>query len=253
MQVLRWIFKLITLCGCWRPASWDSTPRRYLYNVYTVICFTIIHLLVVGEVLDLVLIVDNQNDLAENLYATMGFAVTCYKLSAMLSMRESLAVIMDTLESEPFTPEGDRELEIRTKFDKSAEWTAKAYTIGFEIWAVWTMVLSLFMNFTKRKMVFRTWLPFDHTPVITYCLVYLHHTLVIMVCLTSTVAYDSLYAGLLVHIYSQFEILRHRLQNVHRNENNSVKHCARHHDQIYKLVPMLRTGRDPKLQPSIML
>nr|XP_033331540.1 uncharacterized protein LOC117223393 [Megalopta genalis] len=217
MQVLRWIFKLITLCGCWRPASWDSTPRRYLYNVYTMICFMITHLFVVGEVLDLVLIVDNQNDLAENLYATMGAAVTCYKLSSMVSMRESLAIIMNTLESEPFTPEGDRELEIRTKFDKSAE---------------------------ERKTVYRVWLPFDHTPAITYCLVYLHHTLVTIANLALTIAYDSLYAGLLVHIYSQFEILRHRLQNVHRNENNSVKHCARHHDQIYKLVPMLPTGRD---------
>ncbi|XP_076377263.1 odorant receptor 4-like isoform X1 [Megalopta genalis] len=239
MQVLRWIFMLVTLCGCRRPASWNSTPWRFLYNVYTVVCFVNIHLALFGGILDLALTVDNQDDLSENLYKTTALAVDCYKLASMLAMRKNIGIMVETLESEPFAPVGDEELEIRTQFDKSAERTAKAYTAGLEVWGIWAVVVSLFVNFASRKLLYRTWLPFDHTPAMMYCLVYLHHTIVNIVCLTSTAAYDSLYAGLLVHIYSQFEILRHRLHNIHRNENDLVKHCAHHHDQIYKFASMV--------------
>ncbi|XP_078053782.1 uncharacterized protein LOC144479128 [Augochlora pura] len=121
MQVLRWIFMLITLCGCRRPASWNSTLWRYLYNVYTVVCFVNVHLALFCGILDLALIVDNQNDLSENLYTTTAIAVDCYKLASMLAMRKNLVTLMDTLQSKPFAPVGDEELEIRTKFDKSAE------------------------------------------------------------------------------------------------------------------------------------
>ncbi|XP_078032555.1 uncharacterized protein LOC144467569 [Augochlora pura] len=239
MKVLRLIFKLITLCGCWRPSSWDPIPWRYLYNVYTVTCFMIIHLALFGGVLDLVLIVDNQNDLSENLYKTTAFAVDCYKLASMLAMRENIAVLMDTLESEPFAPVGDEELEIRTKFDKSAERTVRIYTTALEVWSVFTVLASLLTNFASRKLLYRVWLPFEYTSATMYSLVYLHHALVTIVCVTAVVAYDGLFAGLLVHIYSQFEILRHRLHNIHRNENDLVKHCAHHHDQIYKLASMV--------------
>ncbi|XP_076377253.1 putative odorant receptor 85d isoform X3 [Megalopta genalis] len=190
MKLLRLIFKLITLCGCWRPASWNSTPWRYLYNV-------------------------------------------------MLFMKENIAALIDTLQTEPFAPVSDEELEIRTKFDKSAEKTAKVYTTVLEVWAVWTVVGTLLMNFASRTLLYRVWLPFDYTSATMYSLVSLHHSLATIVCVTISVAYDGLFAGLLVHIYSQFEILRHRLRNVHRNEIDSVKHCARHHDQIYKLASMV--------------
>ncbi|XP_078032556.1 uncharacterized protein LOC144467570 [Augochlora pura] len=239
MILLRWIFMLITLCGCWRPASWDPIPWRYLYNVYTAICFIMVHLAFFGGVLDLVLIVDNQNDLSENLYKTTAFAVHCYKLATLLAMRQSMGVIMDTLDSHPFAPVGTEELEIRTKFDKSVEKMVKVYTTVLESWTVWTVLVSLLMNFTSRKLLYRVWLPFEYTSATIYSLVYLHHALVTVVCVTLSAAYDSLFAGLLVHIYSQFEILRHRLQNVHRNENDLVKRCAYHHDQIYKFANMV--------------
>ncbi|XP_076377242.1 odorant receptor 10-like [Megalopta genalis] len=180
-----------------------------------------------------------ENDLSENLYKTAAFAVHCYKLASMLAMRENMGVLMDTLESEPFAPVGDEELEIRRKFDKSAEKIVKVYTTVLETWTVWTVLVTLLMNFTSRKLLYRVWLPFEYTSATIYSLVYLHHTLVTVVCVTLTAAYDSLFAGLLVHIYSQFEILRHRLQNVHRNENDSVKLCALHHDQIYKFANMV--------------
>ncbi|XP_033332227.2 putative odorant receptor 85d isoform X1 [Megalopta genalis] len=239
MKLLRLIFKLITLCGCWRPASWNSTPWRYLYNVYAILFYLILHLVFFGAALDLALIVDNQNDFSENVFKTTGFAINCYKLFSMLFMKENIAALIDTLQTEPFAPVSDEELEIRTKFDKSAEKTAKVYTTVLEVWAVWTVVGTLLMNFASRTLLYRVWLPFDYTSATMYSLVSLHHSLATIVCVTISVAYDGLFAGLLVHIYSQFEILRHRLRNVHRNEIDSVKHCARHHDQIYKLASMV--------------
>nr|XP_033332229.1 uncharacterized protein LOC117223808 [Megalopta genalis] len=252
MQVLRLIFKLITLCGCWRPASWDPTPWRYIYNMYAMFFYSILQLAFFGGALDLALTVDNRNDLSENLYKTMAFGVDCYKLATMLAMRENIGILMDILESEPFAPVGDEELEIRTKFDKSAEKIVKVYMTALVVWSVWTVLGTLLMNFTSRKLLYRVWLPFEYTSATIYSLVYLHHALATLFCVTAAVAYDGLFAGLLVHIYSQFEILRYRLRNVHRSEINSVKHCTHHHDQIYKLVPMLRTGRDPRQHPSIM-
>nr|XP_033331543.1 odorant receptor 46a-like [Megalopta genalis] len=264
MQVLRWTFMLITLCGCWRLPSWNSTPWRYLYNVYTWTCTLLTLLLLVGEILDLVLTVDNRSDLSENLFKTMTFAVDCYKLATILSSRENIETLMDILESEPFAPVSDEELEIRTKFDKSAEIlinppinvtenvlhvcrkVMKIYMTGLDVWSAWTVLGSLAVNFTSRKLLYRVWLPFEYKSATIFSLVYLHHALITVFSITLAVAYDSLFTGLMIHIYSQFEILGYRLRNVHRMADDSVKHCVRHHDQIYKFVLMLCIGRDSR-------
>ncbi|XP_076377256.1 odorant receptor 46a [Megalopta genalis] len=239
MQVLRWTFMLITLCGCWRLPSWNSTPWRYLYNVYTWTCTLLTLLLLVGEILDLVLTVDNRSDLSENLFKTMTFAVDCYKLATILSSRENIETLMDILESEPFAPVSDEELEIRTKFDKSAEKVMKIYMTGLDVWSAWTVLGSLAVNFTSRKLLYRVWLPFEYKSATIFSLVYLHHALITVFSITLAVAYDSLFTGLMIHIYSQFEILGYRLRNVHRMADDSVKHCVRHHDQIYKFANMV--------------
>ncbi|XP_078053775.1 odorant receptor 46a-like [Augochlora pura] len=239
MQVLRWTFMLITLCGCWRLTSWNTTPWKHLYNVYSGICVIIAFLTLIGGILDLAFIVDNQNDLSENLFKTMAFAIDCYKLATILARRENIGILMNTLESEPFAPMDDEEMEIRTKFDKSAEKIVKVYTTTLEMWTALTVMVTLLMNFASRKLLYRVWLPFEYTSATIYSLVYLHHALATVFCITLAAAYDSLFTGLMIHIYSQFEILRYRLRNVHRNEVNSVKRCARHHDQIYKFANMV--------------
>ncbi|XP_076377257.1 odorant receptor 4-like isoform X1 [Megalopta genalis] len=239
MQVLRWTFMLITLCGCRRLPSWNSTPWRYIYSAYTGTCFITTILALVGGILDLALTVHNRNDLTENLFKTMSFAIDCFKMTSMLIMRENLGTLMNTLQSAPFAPVGAEELEIQTNFDKSAEQTGKVYTTALEVWSAWTVLVTLLMNFASRKLLYRVWLPFEYNSATIYSLVYLHHALTTVICVTAVVAYDTLFTGLMIQIYSQFEILRHRLRNVHRNENDLVKHCARHHDHIYKFANMV--------------
>nr|XP_033331544.1 odorant receptor Or1-like [Megalopta genalis] len=195
----------------------------------------------------------------------MSFAIDCFKMTSMLIMRKNLGTLMNTLQSAPFAPVGAEELEIQKNFHKSAEqtgkvymtafevWSAwavlvtllmnfasrkllqtgKVYMTAFEVWSAWAVLVTLLMNFASRKLLYRVWLPFEYNSATIYSLVYLHHTLTTLICATAVVAYDTLFTGLMIQIYSQFEILRHRLRNVHRNENDLVKHCALHHDHIY--------------------
>ncbi|XP_076179887.1 odorant receptor 10-like [Ptiloglossa arizonensis] len=261
MRILRRIFTLLTICGCLRPSSWTSPSKKFLYNVYVICVMLVIHSFVLSQILDLVFIVDNQDDFSDNFYMTLAMIVTCFKMYGLLMTRENIDDLVDTLRSEPFMPMDIEETAIRTRFDKTADclkgsgnflfkicitsstyidrWNTKAYMILIESCIVWICTMSFFTDFGSRKLTFRAWLPFDYSSAVMFTFVYAHQAFSAAMCCLLNVACDSLFSGLLVHIYCQFEILGHRLRNIQRNEHNSVKQCARHHNHIYKFATMV--------------
>ncbi|XP_031827713.1 odorant receptor Or1-like isoform X2 [Nomia melanderi] len=236
MRVLEYVFNVLTILGYSRPPSWTSPFKKFLYNVYTTSVFAVIQALLVSEVLDLVLVVDNQDDFADNVYMMTVILITSFKMSGLMRMRANIDMLIDTLNEKPFCPVNAEELNIRTKFDNMAAQKTKAYLSMVEGWVVWAHTMSLIVDSPTGKLLYRAWLPFDHTTPLGYSVASIHQIACSIIATATNAAYDSLFSGLLIHVYSQFEILGHRLRNIHGDENDSLKLCARHHDLIYKFA-----------------
>ncbi|XP_076241167.1 uncharacterized protein LOC143183504 [Calliopsis andreniformis] len=224
MQLLQRVCILLTICGCSAPSSWTSPFKKILYKIYSIFVFLTIHTLCIFQILDLVLIVDNQDDFSDNFYVTLGVFVTCIKMCNLLFTRRNIMLMIGTLQKEPFSPQDIEEMEIQIRYHKITDHDWKRNS------CIFTDGIRLLM-----KLTYRAWLPYDYTSILAFSLTYVHQLMASIVITLSTVACDSLFSGLLIHIHCQFEIFAYRLQNVEEDGNDLVKQCARHHSDIYKL------------------
>ncbi|XP_033346327.1 odorant receptor 67c-like [Bombus vosnesenskii] len=111
---------------------------------------------------------------------------------------------------------------------------AICYTILVEVAAIWIFVRAFLTDFKKRKLVFRAWLPYDYSELLPYTFSYAYEVATSLLCSCQNVASDTLFAGLLIQINGQFEILEERLRNIEEDSNYSAKQCVKHYQQIYK-------------------
>ncbi|XP_076179889.1 uncharacterized protein LOC143153026 [Ptiloglossa arizonensis] len=243
MHLLHGIFTIITICGCSRTSSWSSSTKRFLYNIYTIVLLLVVHTFVISQLLDIVFNGDDQENFNNNFYITLPTFVSCFKMFNMLTSRENYATLIDTLHEEPLLPMNTDEIEIRTRFDKLAEhlehcqrWNTILYTMVVQSCLIWMFSATILTNFKNRTLTYRAWLPFDYSSYLLFSISYAHQTVGILFCALLNIACDSLCSGLLIHTNCQFEILRHRLQRIIKNERDSAKQCARLHNHIYKLV-----------------
>ncbi|KAK9309037.1 hypothetical protein QLX08_001217 [Tetragonisca angustula] len=225
---------LLSICGCLPPSSWTSTFTKSLYNIYTSFVWLLILSLASAQILDIIINVENQDQFSDNFYITLVVFVSGCKLSIMLKHRRSILSLIDSLENEPFSTTNDDEVKIRSKFNKMNERIAIGYTILVEVAAISIFVRSYFTDFKKRKLTFRAWLPYDYSELLPYAFSYAYEVTTSMLCSCQNVACDTLFAGLLIQIYSQFEILGKRLRNIQKDENHSAKQCVKHYQKIYK-------------------
>ncbi|XP_043264939.1 odorant receptor 46a-like [Colletes gigas] len=239
MRLLRSIFTILALCGCSRPPSWTSPIKKCLYTVYTSFVLIMVHSLVISQILDIAFNVDNQDDFSENFYLTLGVFISCCKLCTLLLHRDNYATMVQTLQKEPFSPTNTDEFEILARFEKWAEWNTIVYTILLESCVTWMIATSFFTDYKRHRLPYRAWVPYNYSSSFLFTITYTHQTISIAICAVLNIACDSLFSGLLIHTYCQFEILRHRFKHILENENLSAKHCAHHHDHIYKFATMV--------------
>ncbi|XP_043526090.1 uncharacterized protein LOC122537170 [Frieseomelitta varia] len=224
----------LSICGCLPPSSWTSSFTKSLYNIYTLFVWLLIFSLASAQILDIIINVENQDQFSDNFYITLVVFVCGCKLSIMLKNRRTILSLIDSLENEPFSTINDEEVEIRSKINKMNERIAIVYTILVEVAAVSIFVRSYFTDFKKRKLTFRAWLPYDYSELLPYVFSYAYQGITAMLCSCQSVACDTLFSGLLIQIYSQFEILGKRLKNIQKDENHSAKQCVKHYQKIYK-------------------
>ncbi|KAF3430255.1 hypothetical protein E2986_11566 [Frieseomelitta varia] len=239
MRVLRWTFLLFTLCGCFPPPSWKTPLKRFVYNIYAAFSFLVLNSFFLSQILDMVYNVENTDDFSDNFSVTVVVFVTSLKLFTILIFRENFLLLCDTLQREPLLPMNPEEFDISFKFEKITDLNTLGYMTLLTVSDFCILVLSLLTNFKRRKLAFRTWIPFDYSSVSAYLLTFAYQCLFAIICTFGCVASDTLYSGLLIHINCQFEILEHRLRNIESNENYSVNLCVRHHNDIYRFGEMV--------------
>ncbi|XP_076621050.1 odorant receptor 94a-like [Colletes latitarsis] len=239
MHILRWIFKVHTIAGCSQTSDWTSPNKKFLYTVYTFVLFVLIHSLCLTQILDIVFNVNSQDEFSENIYLTVGVFVSCFKMWNLLHNRENYAVLISKLEKKPLLPVNTEEIEIRAKFDKMAEWNAIVYMTVAGLCIGWMIPSSFLKDFRYRKLSYRIWLPYNYSSSFVFAITYSYQAAGVTIGAFANVACDSLFSGLLIHTYSQFEILRYRLNHIVKNKKDSAKKCAHLHNHIYKFAVMI--------------
>ncbi|XP_053998016.1 odorant receptor 13a-like [Hylaeus anthracinus] len=236
MQLLRWIFTYLAVGGCSRPASWTSTTKKFLYNVYTIVLLLMIHALLVTQILDIVFNVENQDEFSDNFYLTLGIFVACCKMYNLLTSHKSYVILIDSLQEEPLKPVNSDEVEIQMKFENWAKRNIIAYTIAMESCLVFMYASTITKDFKAKRLPYRAWIPYDYSSLFLFSITYIHQALSMTICTILDIACDNLFSGLLIHIYCVFEILGYRLRNIKKYGKDSAKQCARLHNHIYKFA-----------------
>lgn len=94
---------------------------------------------------------------------------------------------------------------------------------------------SVLMDFTKQRLTYKAWVPFNYSSFALYNLVYFHQLIAMSTSGIVNVACESLIFGLLLHICGQIEILEHRLTKI-THCKNIVRDCVEHHNCIFESV-----------------
>ncbi|XP_043264943.1 odorant receptor 46a-like [Colletes gigas] len=222
MGILQSIFRILVVCGCWQPPSWRSPLKKYLYTVYTVIVLLLLYTVTFSQFMDIVMGVQNQDEFSENFYLLLAMLVACYKIYSILKSRGCIAAMTNILETEPFLPGNAEEIGIRSKFDKKAQSLAKFYAILSESSVIYWSCIA-FLRLTHGELPVRVWLPYDYTSTYSLSLTYVQQILAFVAGSLMHVACDSLICGLLIHVYSQFEILECRLKAIKAGENQFAR------------------------------
>ncbi|CAL7950600.1 unnamed protein product [Xylocopa violacea] len=239
MRILQCTYYLLTFCGCFPPPSWTTPFKKCMYYIYAVFTLLLLNSFLLSQMLDAVFNVGNQDELCENIRVTLVVLCTIWKISTILVRRANIARLVDWLQKEPFLPVNAEENEIHAKFEKITDWHTIGYVSLLLISSFWIYGRSIVTDFKSREFSTTLWVPYDYSPAWIFVLTYLHQLTAATVCSISCVAGDSLYSGLLIHIYCQFEILEHRLKNITQERGYTVKLCVRHHDRIYKFAEMV--------------
>ncbi|XP_031370968.1 odorant receptor 46a-like [Apis dorsata] len=234
MQLLRTIYHFLTSCACWRP-PFLSPLKNFAYTVYYCYVILLIYGATFCQFVDLLLIVETEDEFCDNFYLTLAIFISCHKMYSMLVNRENIILITSMLESKPFQPETEEEMNMRDKCDKQARLNAIYYAILVEL-SVMSLSFGGLLKTESHKLPYRMWLPYNYTSLSAYTFIYTQQVVSLIVSAMIHVACDSFIWALLMHICSQIEIFNCRLKKIKHEKNKVTKLCIHYHNLIYRLA-----------------
>ncbi|XP_076756229.1 odorant receptor 94b-like [Xylocopa sonorina] len=155
-------------------------------------------------------------------------------MTSLVLHHKGILSLIDDLEKKPFLTATEEEVRIQKRFNRTIERNSIVYTTMVLSCIIWTWIRSFFTDFEARKLTFRVWLPYDYSEQRPYIYTYIYQVMTSISACFMNVGCDTLFSGLLIHIYGQFEILEERLKNVEQDGVHLAKQCAKHHYRIYK-------------------
>lgn len=113
------------------------------------------------------------------------------------------------------------------------------YTVMVEFTVFCMIVSSLVTDFRNQRLAYEAWLPFNCSApnYYYYYIAYVHQIIALIGTSLLNVACDVTICGLFVHMYSQQEILKHRLKESVNVENRlNIGKIVHFHNYLYGLV-----------------
>lgn len=119
MAVLKSIFIILSICGCWRPSSWSiSLYKCFFYNLYTIFVALLVSSLSLSQMIGIALNADDTNNVSDDMYVFLAEFVSCFKMLSLVVNRNNIVNLIVNLGQEPHQPLNDAERRIQNEFDK---------------------------------------------------------------------------------------------------------------------------------------
>ncbi|XP_014485495.1 PREDICTED: odorant receptor 94b-like [Dinoponera quadriceps] len=253
MHILPVSFALFTYTGYWRPVYWPVNSIKYwMYNVYTSFMFTLLQSFVVYGLVD-TLLSDSLQEFVDKLYLFLSVFGVSIKLVHLFIRRRQIIGLGEMLLKENCIPRDADEASIQKKFDRNARQVA----IGCEILNEFCAFMATFAQFypflKTRTLPVYNWAPFDLSSLAAFVSMLIYQSVALCLCANSSVAHETLIAGMMIQICAQFEILCHRAhilptllmgaekksvseQDLRARERLIIRDLIQHHLYVYKFA-----------------
>lgn len=128
-----------------------------------------------------------------------------------------------------------------------------SYTVMVEFTVFCMIVSSLVTDFRNQRLAYEAWLPFNYSApnYYYYYIAYVHQIIALIGTSLLNVACDVTICGLFVHMYSQQEILKHRLKEiVNVGSRSTIGKIVHFHNYLYGLVCVQSKCLEEKIEHS---
>ncbi|KAH0948471.1 OrE12 [Eciton burchellii] len=259
MHILPVSFALFTYTGYWRPVHFPVNSLKYwLYNVYSVFMFTLLNSFVFYGLVDTFFISTNVQEFVDKSYLFLSVGGVSCKVVNLFICREKIIDLSNMLLKENCVPRDADEVSIQEKFDRHA----RQVTIGCEILNESCAVFATFAQFyvfvKMHTLPVYEWSPFDLSSMYAFIPMLLFQCIALMLCANSSVAHETMIAGMMIQTCSQFEILCHRAnilpmllmeaekkcksnQDLIMQEKMLIRDLVQHHLYVYKFAHTVNT------------
>ncbi|XP_066594341.1 uncharacterized protein [Prorops nasuta] len=244
MHILTEGFFVLSCVGIWRPVTWESSSKVVLYNAYTVSMLLLIYGLAVGQFIHLLYYVRNFDDFTDTTLMMMSALNLVVKGTVFSRRREDIIKLSRRFLKHPLKPLNQKEGAIQLEFDNFARKMIIAFAVSIIIIASAMIVQSL----RTGVLLSPCWYPYDMSKPKFLAISWIHQIIIYVNGAPMDACCDTIFAGLLLKICSQLEILKvrfHRVIDISQNcllnekqlydeERKSLISCIEHHKHILK-------------------
>ncbi|XP_074114443.1 odorant receptor 46a-like isoform X2 [Cotesia typhae] len=245
MTILDSYFLLLSLAGLWKPRSWRGI-KAFCYYIYQLNVVLSEHLFIISGALDLQFKNTQLEALIDNLALLLVVILCRQKMACVISNREAVKSIIDSLGKPPFKPRDLQEELIIQKFNR--------FVKKIFIFYPTTFIGALLVYSGSRSNVvdppyilpYKGWFPYNYTSPTIYWITALFQLYAVYIATAIDLVFDLLLAGILCYLRSQVGILQHRFQVMVQKleispnrEQSLVAEWVQQHVTIVNLVKYL--------------
>jgi hypothetical protein len=122
MQVFPVTFKILIICGFWKPTHYSTFIKKYLYNCYTFIMCFLVYSFTLSHLIDIIIKSKNFDHLVERCFMVLSMLNVCCKITNILYFRKDILQLLKLLISNHCKPNNKIEEEIQKKFYKKTKY-----------------------------------------------------------------------------------------------------------------------------------
>ncbi|XP_012528080.1 odorant receptor 94a [Monomorium pharaonis] len=233
MHLMKFTLIICALAGCWQPLMWTSLFKHIIYKAYAMFLISSLYIFLFSQFVHVILNVGSSDEFTDALYMMLTVFVAGYKQIYLWVDHKNIMATINVLLEKPFAPYEAHELMIQEKFEKRIRNNTRRYLIIVMISIISIISMSISIDFMRRNLTYKAWIPFDYSSPAIYFVVYIHQLIAMSTSGIVNVACESLLCGFMLHICCQFEILGYRLTKLTHDQNN-IRNYVCHHNRIFE-------------------
>ncbi|KAK0180361.1 hypothetical protein PV327_006010 [Microctonus hyperodae] len=265
LNILPGSFAVFQIIGFWKPRHWVLPWLDWLYKSYMAIGFFLIYSFSLTGMIGLFQSSHSLMETTNDCFVLLSIIAICGKTVNVVTCRETIIWILDTLESDPCVPRNKEEIAIQKSVDRFIWINTVIYGVLTEVTVFMITIGTLFQDIPIGTLPYNTYIPWDYSQGFMYWLAYSYQMISVILSANVDIGYDTLVPGMIMQICAKLHILKYRLNQLpilsHQNkltndydndghkysvnklktERKLVADCVEYHLLIFKLSDVIMT------------